>query len=193
MQFENVTVVRARRGSFDERPSGRLLDGDPTNRKAPPRPPVDVDSSWDLLATALSSVMGHVVMAFAIAAAGMYPALLWMLIDGENRRDAAEVPPGRGAEEPPRRGGSGGSDGASDPRRRRLVRSVGSGAAQRTDYPRRGLVSHALGALGEIMRSLLFTAASLLVVTRITRAAGPEIIGSARDGNVERRLEAGPR
>jgi hypothetical protein len=169
MPFENrspgnAVVVRTRRRSFEEQMSRRPLDDDPTNRKSPPRPPTDVDSSWDRLATAISSVIAHVVMGFAIAAAGMFPALLWMLIEDENRRDAAE--------EPPKRGGSGG---AFDPRHRRLVSSVRSGGSQKTNYVPDGRVSQVPGALGGIVRRLLFTAASLFVVTRITRAADPEI------------------
>jgi hypothetical protein len=104
MQFENQSpenamVARVRHDSLDDPRSCQPLDDDHTHRLTSSRPPTDVGSSCHRMATAMSSAMTHVVMAFAIAAASMYPALLWLLIEHVNQDDAAA--------DPPRSGGSG--------------------------------------------------------------------------------------
>jgi uncharacterized protein YjiS (DUF1127 family) len=80
-----------------------------TNWKRPARRPLNAVTlnavTWRLtwrhrIAAAMSSAMTHIVSDFAFAAAGMYPDLLWPLIDHVNSRDSMEEPsPGRRASE----------------------------------------------------------------------------------------------
>jgi uncharacterized protein YjiS (DUF1127 family) len=80
-----------------------------TNWKRPARRPLNAVTlnavTWRLtwrhrIAAAMSSAMTHIVSDFAFAAAGMYPDLLWPLIDHVNSRDSMEQPsPGRRASE----------------------------------------------------------------------------------------------
>src|SRR5258708_32476222 len=67
-----------------------------TNWKRPDRRPLNADTWRHRIAAARSPAMTHIVSDLAFATAGMYPDLLWPLIDHVNSRDATEEPsPGR--------------------------------------------------------------------------------------------------
>src|SRR5258708_11570135 len=69
-----------------------------TNWKGTDRRPLNADTWRHRIAAAMSPAMTHIVSDLAFATAGMYPELLWPLIDHVNSRDATEEPsPGRRA------------------------------------------------------------------------------------------------
>jgi len=71
-----------------------------TSWKRPDRRPLNADTWRHRIAAARSPAMTHIVSDLAFATAGMYPDLLWPLIDHVNSRDATEEPsPGRRASE----------------------------------------------------------------------------------------------